>query len=83
MKCISKYLTSVANTWSEPTESTHFFSFPQIGMIFQWGKKQSYRPLPIEANESQQLLRDYRLGKFDLSAEKLLERNLYSTRPTL
>ena len=63
MKCISKYLTSVANTWCEPTESTHFFSFPQIGMIFQWGKKQSYRPLPIEANESQQLFKRLLFGK--------------------
>ena len=34
-----KYLTSVANTWCEPTQSTHFFSFPQIGMMFQSGKK--------------------------------------------
>ena len=58
----NKYLTSVANTWFEPTQSTHFL-VPSNRNDFSVGEEISYRPLPIEANESQQLFGRLSFGK--------------------
>ena len=75
-----KYFTSVANHGVKQ-HNLHIFQFPSYRNDFSVGEEIITQDhFQLELMNPSSSLRDQHLGKFDQSAEKLLERNPYSTR---